>query len=59
MSQTKPRKIPTRKQLPLLFVSRYAVRDLWGKADLGVQKGTFAQAVAYHVASIYTFTPQP
>ena len=35
------------------------MRDLWGKADLGVQKGTFAQAVAYHVASIYTFTPQP
>lgn len=45
-------------ELGLPVGAKYAVRDLWAKADLGVHAGTFAQAVAYHVASIYTFTPQ-
>jgi hypothetical protein len=36
---------------------KYAVRDLWAKADLGVFAGGFNASIAPHEARIYTFVP--
>ena len=36
---------------------KYAVRDLWAKADLGVFTGGFNASIAPHEARIYTFVP--
>lgn len=45
-------------ELGLPAGSKWAVRDLWAKKELGVHQQNFAASVKFHEAAIFTLSPK-